>query len=100
MAEYIDREKVRDAACDGCRHRKGGNGCDFPESCKRFVNALISAEPEDVAPVVHGEWFQHRNSLFHYCSKCLEDAPFSRRTASEMLTECCPHCSAKLDGGE
>lgn len=54
----------------------------------------------DVEPVVHGEWMRHRNELWCYCSVCLEDALMSRSTGAEVLSETCPNCGAKMDGGE
>lgn len=53
----------------------------------------------DVAPVVHGEWMRHSNKLWCYCSVCLEDALMSRSTGAEVLSETCPNCGAKMDGG-
>lgn len=73
-------------------------------SLLKIVSALVDenaklkyriTEPELLE---HGEWIQHIKSTFHYCSKCLEDAPFSRSTQTEMLTDYCPHCGAIMDG--
>lgn len=58
MADYIDRGKIRDEACNGCTRRIGKDGCGWPQPCNRLLGALISAEPEDVVPVVR-------------CGKCI-----------------------------
>lgn len=54
MAEYIDREKIREEVCKDCTRRIGNDGCMAPEACEDLLTALVAADPADVAPVVHG----------------------------------------------
>lgn len=51
MGNYIDREKVRQEACNGCTHRIGQDGCGWPEPCGKLIAAFLNAEPSNVAPV-------------------------------------------------
>lgn len=51
-----------------------------------------------VAPVVHGRW----EGQFPHCSVCGEEAIFHDNGTlhgSYFLTDYCPHCGAKMDGG-
>ena len=64
-----------------------------------ITDLKYSIPAADAAPVVHGEWMRHSNKLWCYCSVCLEDALMSRSTGAEVLSETCPNCGAKMDGG-
>lgn len=86
MPEYIDREKY---CAEVCRCNK--------EQCDKSKCPVWNAPAADVAPVVHGEWMRYRNTLWHYCSNCLEDALMSKSTGTEVLSDLCPHCGAKMD---
>lgn len=48
MAEYIDREKIREETCKGCANRIGKNGCGWPEPCWALLSAFLNAEAESV----------------------------------------------------
>lgn len=85
MAEYIER----DFALDVIKRTSGDYAAAFAE--------IANHPAADVAPVVHGEWYQSSSSLFHYCSNCLEDAMVNRNTSTEELTQNCPHCGAKME---
>lgn len=50
MAEYIDREKIREEVCKDCTRRIGKDGCMAPEACENLLTALVAADPADVAP--------------------------------------------------
>ena len=67
MAEYIDREAVIQAFCDGCMVEK-----DCHASPKRYVCAevkTINAIPAaDVRPVEHGVWL--KNKYRRRCRDC------------------------------
>lgn len=102
MAEYIDREKIREEVCKDCTRRIGKDGCMAPEACEDLLTALVAADPADVAPVVHGTWlesismepafgggFMPRRTYF--CSEC-------GMREKRKWSYC--HCGAKMDGGE
>lgn len=66
----------------------------------------------DAVPVVHGRWV-HDDLGHTYCSKCHERLPYihcySEEPCSDYdeewdeeipVTRYCPHCGAKMNGGE
>lgn len=100
MDEYISREKTMKAIGHSDTTQPSYT-TEFFTSLKTRIKAMIKVgeiPSADVAPVVHGEWMKNRK-LWHYCSVCLEDALMSRSTGEEVLSETCPHCGAKMDGG-
>lgn len=96
MPEYIDREKSIHYLEDYYNKMNGMNPWYYT-GFKNAVGLLEHVEKSDVAPVVHGEWMRYRNTLWHYCSNCLEDALMSKSTGTEVLSDLCPHCGAKMD---
>lgn len=83
MAEYIDREAAEDAV--GEAHLKGLNP----------LWELRDVPAADVAPVVHGRWMPFHSETagdIQYCSAC--------EIGFDAKTDYCPHCGAKMDGGE
>lgn len=88
MADYIDREALKEAFWDAC------NNCLSEDDVADLIDRMPAA---DVAPVVHGRWVNvllHRekpirmDALCTLCSNCKKE---SDRTAF------CPHCGAKMD---
>lgn len=64
------------------------------------LKEVRSAPAADVAPVVHGEWIHNPMREYDYiCSVCRGDAPENRMRNNAILTPYCPHCGAKMDGG-
>lgn len=55
MAEYIDREKIREETCKGCVHRTGKDGCGWPEPCEKLIGAFLNAEPSDITYAIDPE---------------------------------------------
>jgi hypothetical protein len=88
MAEYIEREAVRNAIL--------GEHPDmhYPSW---YANIIDSIPVADVAPVVHGEWLLKHIGAGHYweCSICHTN-PCIYVT---QHTKFCPNCGAKMDGG-
>ena len=101
MADFIDREKIRNEVCDGCTHRTPDNGCGWPEPCNRLIAGFVSAPAADVVPVVHGtpmlryrrHVFVEEKSYAMYCPSC------GKRLCSRFKNFC-PNCGAKMDGGQ
>lgn len=53
MAEYVDRRRIYEEACEGCWYHGDEPGmCLSSETCERLVVAFASARAADVAPVV------------------------------------------------
>ena len=70
------------------------------EQNEAYIDAeILRAIPTvDAVPVVHGRW----EGRFPYCSICGQEA-ISRDNGtlhgSYFLTDYCPNCRAKMDGG-
>lgn len=90
MAEYIDREALRDALYEADSITMEG------------VKILNQFPAADVAPVRHGRWLtweeqfpgstpKKLNNLGVFCDKCHNHA--------DNQTDYCPNCGAKMDGG-
>ena len=93
MAEYVDREAIREKACKGCTMRDGASGCWNADPCETLVSEFVSAYAADVAPVVHGRWIEKADHAT--CSACLSDC----WSSSALGYDYCPECGAKMDGG-
>lgn len=92
MTEYIEREEINKAMKEVC---------DDP-SCPMHVAAEIAqiidcAPTADVVPVVHGWW-----NATETCSLCGEKSTegLDATTWNYWLPNYCPHCGARMDGGE
>lgn len=56
----------------------------------------------DAAPVVHARWVWADDGYCR-CSNCTQKAPVMTQYQDEpttTMTDYCPHCGAKMDGGE
>lgn len=83
MDEYIERKAVIDLIT-----RRYEN----PEICTQEINSIPAA---DVVPVVHGQWIPFHSKIsedIQYCSAC--------EIGFVAKSDYCPHCGAKMDGGE
>ena len=113
MDEYIKRELAIEAL-------SRGEGCE--NVCRRAIERILAA---DVAPVVHGRWIleahdervNYRWNVTAECSECCDEqkeiwagffpnvpSPIARDAAlvsaeSVKLSNYCPNCGAKMDGG-
>lgn len=102
MPKYIELEQAIDLFYPEDPENDGSDGCTTVLKSGNYTSAEIESmlsnlPAADVAPVVHGEWMRYRNTLWHYCSNCLEDALMSKSTGTEVLSDLCPHCGAKMD---
>nr|DAW31321.1 MAG TPA: zinc-ribbon containing domain protein [Caudoviricetes sp.] len=97
MAKYIDKEaaislikRYGHDAIDGGRY-----SLDTVDDCIELANRIETLPTADVAPVVHGRWVPFHSEAagnIQYCSAC--GIGFDAKTAG------CPHCRAKMDGGD
>ena len=101
MAEYIEREDAIDTVLDAYFNTPKVN-----LKGELFYRGLLKMPAADVAPVVHGRWISweeadnftpspHR----HECSVC-HDAAQVLVNNIELLSDYCPNCGARMDGGE
>ena len=101
MAEYMDKEafkkSVEERYCKPCKAaKKDYNGCRC-RACwvDDMLDEVDCFKPADVATVVHGRWMPFHSEAagdIQYCSAC--EIGFDAKMAY------CPHCGAKMDGGE
>lgn len=101
MAEYIDKNGLIKALNKFA-----------PEHYNALVNQLITKYPAaDVVEVRHGEWIDRYNGKYanplYVCSICGQKALYEFYTneldqikSRQALTDGCPHCLAKMDGGK
>ena len=95
MAEYIDREalrKVLENWRDAHADVDDEHGCGLLEDVIWEVDAQPAA---DVAPVLHGRWVPFHSKAagdIQYCSAC--------EIGFDAKTDYCPHCGAKMGGGD
>lgn len=92
--EYIAREalleqlKAMESYNTSPMYRRGYDDC---------VEAILKAPAADVVPVVHGWW-----NATETCSLCGEKSTegLDATTWNYWLPNYCPHCGARMDGGE
>ena len=95
MAEYIEREALRDALYDADAITMSG------------VKILNQFPAADVAPVRHGKWISLTECANEgvYCSICKKKvwksdyAWCSKKSRNKLRSNYCPNCGAKMDGG-
>lgn len=70
-------------------------------TAKRLIRHVLTAAPAaDVAPVVHGRWVSVAGKRDRICSRCLHNEPYKNADDDAEVFEFCPHCGAKMDGGD
>lgn len=102
MAEFIDREALREAFenadADVVEEYEDGT-CDWGFGRQNVLEVINSVPAADVAPVRHGVWREGGYACGEtewQCSVCKET---EWRTSADRLSYC-PFCGAKMDGGE
>ncbi len=111
MTDYIKRStaielmKKGSSRNDESFEELGGESGIYAEAYEDAANMLQDMPAADVAPVVHGEWLRTDddwNSLTTIqCSLCSEEWCFETDDDVSLLNyKYCPHCGAKMDGGD
>ena len=88
--EYIDREALVE------RLKKEECDCEW-------LWTILDIPAADVAPVHHGHWIEEYDCGYTtpHCSECGETALTKEETSYDYVySSYCPHCGAKMDGGE
>lgn len=91
MAEYIDRDAIRNRLYDADAITMNG------------VAMLNNFPAADVEEVKHGRWIEMTDSIletYYDCSVCRESFYLVEGAPSDNLYQYCPNCGAKMDGGE
>ena len=102
MAEYIDRDRFADKIREHLRCSNKGSVTEAAYAA--MLQDLEGLPVVDVAPVVHGRWdkcgaTRHKN----HCTRCGSERPYRKIGRGYYLvwdSPYCPHCGAKMDGGE
>ncbi|MEF2658862.1 hypothetical protein [Dysosmobacter sp.] len=103
MAEYIKRESaiayIREQSeeCQKAFEDLGGESGIYADAYNDLAEDFYSIPAADVAPVVHGWW-----NADETCSVCKEKSTEGLDAVKwdYWLPDYCPHCGAKMDGGE
>ena len=96
MSEYINRGTAFDAVTDLAG--KASTRSAY-EAVWKSARALKKIPAADVAPVVHGRWVSVAGKRDRICSRCLHNEPYKNADDDAEVFEFCPHCGAKMDGG-
>lgn len=96
MVEYIEKKKVINVLT-------AAGVADSDKRRRTWARAICKVDgisASDVAPVVHGHWEGvHQDGVCSWSGRCSvcgvrNDIPHP------MVANYCPHCGAKMDGGE
>ena len=96
MAEYMDR----DAVISEIERREAlmvGDKRISVDAMKSFIKNRPAA---DVAPVVHGRWID--KGEYAVCMECggRSGTQYDGVEPIPLMTQFCPNCGAKMDGGD
>lgn len=102
MAEYIEKHKAVNLLTSlenefqQFKPFKGFENAMYRKLCETEI-AIGKLPAADVVPVVHGWW-----NATETCSLCGEKSTegLDATTWNYWLPNYCPHCGAKMDGGE
>ena len=103
MAEYKDVEQLKKQIADFKRAVNSVKpmNSDYLTgyiSALSVVEGAIAEQPTtDVAPVRRGRWINE--SFYTRCSACGNMAIYDKY-GQEFESDYCPHCGAKMDGGD
>ena len=96
MDEYIKRETAFNAIIDLAGKAPTRSAY---EAVWKSARALKKIPAADVAPAVHGRWVSVAGKRDRICSRCLHNEPYKNADDDAEVFEFCPHCGAKMDGG-
>lgn len=97
--EYIRREN----ALYAIQRQRGATRSPAQNRLLDSIRADIARAPAaDVAEVVHGEWvlLDDCSNSGLYCSVCRRRVHREDFAYKKLRSKYCPHCGAKMDGGE
>lgn len=100
MSDYIDRAAL---GIDFCRWNVFENK-SYADGWNAAVKILKEAPVADVQKIKHGKWIKIDiipDDVDYYCSECRNfiDIATGRETPRNRGFLYCPHCGAKMDGG-
>ena len=92
--EYIEREAIEKAFAEEISTNYLD---DYAKGFQAALLAVMSIPIADVAPVRHGRWINE--NFYTHCSACGKMAIYDKY-GQEFESDYCPHCGAKMDGGD
>lgn len=102
MAEYIERGALQaqlNRKKPGAANKRYTDG--WNDAVLMFKSMVHSAKAADVAPVRHGRWVVHIDSVVApFKLKCSECDWFTIDLSIVEKYKYCPNCGAKMDGGD
>lgn len=112
MDEYISRKaaiayiREQSEECQKAFEELGGESGIYADAYNDLAEDFYSIPAADVAPVVHARWISWEEAGNfvpspdrHECSVC-HDAAQVLVNGFELLSDYCPNCGAKMDGGD
>ena len=119
MPDYIEREALLEIV------GKLPLDWEYGKAVSDIYDLIKASPAADVAPVAHGRWVEHGESVdgyyHHKCSNCEADAPYDYKMRedwdegldgewfflgltdvgiTEHITPYCPNCGAHMKDGE
>lgn len=105
MSEHIEREALIAELAECTIISDDLYGMGIMAGIGAAMKKVSGVPAADVAPVRHGRWVEYENESdmgYHYCSECKHQA-FNYDEGDcnvEILSDYCPHCGARMDGGD
>ena len=105
MPRYIDADvlcKVLGKRADDEWNKRASAGT-WSDAYRNMIDMLDHEPTADVQPVRHGRWIVEKGSgEYAVCSECKgkSGTQWDGVEPIPLMTQYCPHCGAKMDGGE
>lgn len=72
--------------------------CPSAETGDCIIKDVPTLTLDDLRP--HGRWVSVPHKLARVCSVCNRDEPYKFADIGANVYDYCPHCGAKMDGGD
>lgn len=111
LKRYVEREKVLEILK---LKRINTRSVEVSDNIQECINRVKHIENADVIEIKHGEWvvnawngkgwviipYKQGQHTEPFCSCCKETAMRGSRSGDYEISNYCPNCGAKMDGGE
>ena len=102
MAKYINMDKlledIEHSVVFTLRPDKPSSINAELRGANKIIDRIRCAPAADVAEARHGRWIYNNMGGWH-CSECNNQAPFWCMASTQNLSDYCPNCGARMDGG-
>ena len=110
LKRYVEREKVLEILK---LKRINTRSVEVSDNIQECINRVKHIENADVIEIKHGEWvvnawngkrwviipYKQGQHTEPFCSCCKETAMRGSRSGNYEISNYCPNCGAKMDGG-